>query len=107
LVKEEQGKSPDGSLNDLDPNTVLLSKPVLDAAIAVVTDLLDTLPATLVTVVTDTLNSTDLNIVLTAAAGLKLPLAPRVDLVDIDVKINGTAGAFLDRDTSALNIDTS
>jgi len=95
LIADSQGGTFDGTLNNLAPNTELLSTDLIQAGLdGAIVSIFDQVPALLVTAATDTLNSSAMPLRLTADASLQLGLVT-APLADIDVLINGTVGSFL------------
>ncbi|RFA18975.1 hypothetical protein B7R23_13300, partial [Subtercola boreus] len=85
----------DGTLNDLAPNTELLSGTVIRNALNdSINSALNQIPALLVTTVNNTIDNATLTLHLTADAGLDLGLTT-VPLANIDAVITGTVGGFL------------
>jgi hypothetical protein len=95
LIASSQGGPYDGTLNNLAPNTEILSPDLIQAALdGAVGTILDQVPALLVNTATSTLNSTAMSLRLTATAAVGSG-ALAVPLVSIDLTVNGTVGQFL------------
>ncbi|ACZ23238.1 Ig-like domain-containing protein [Sanguibacter keddieii DSM 10542] len=95
LIANSQGGPYDGTLNNLAPNTEILSTDLIQAALdGAVGTILDQVPALLVNTATGTLNSTAMSLRLTANAAVGSGVLA-VPLVNIDLTVNGTVGQFL------------
>lgn len=95
LIASSQGGPYDGTLNNLAPNTEILSPALIQAALdGAVGTILDQVPALLVNTATSTLNSTAMTLRLTATAAVGSGVLA-VPLVNIDLTVNGTVGQLL------------
>ncbi|WP_345065290.1 choice-of-anchor G family protein [Leifsonia kafniensis] len=91
----------DHTLNDLDPNTELLSGVVVRTALnSSINSVLNQIPALLVTTVNNTINNATLTVKLTAKVR-----AIVLDVADVDVTINGTVGQFIAGTVPGSGID--
>lgn len=95
LIASSQGGPYDGTLDNLAPNTEILSPALIQAALdGAVGTILDQVPALLVNTATSTLNSTAMSLRLTATAAVGSGVLA-VPLVNIDLTVNGTVGQLL------------